>query len=196
MLNKFTYQHIFGWCDFYHTYSEAVRDAKDNAIFVEIGAWLGKSTAFMAESIKQSGKNITFYTVDTWRGNPLVQEHRDFIEEYGVNGSIFSLFRENMLKANVANFVIPLEMTSENASKEFKDNSLDFIFIDGDHEYESVKLDIECWWPKLKENGVIAGDDYCCGWPGVDKAVDEKFRKLVIKVENIGAVGYTWMVIK
>jgi len=40
-------------------------------------------------------------------------------------------------------------MTSEKASK-FKQMSLDFIFIDGDHRYEMVKQDLNTWFPKVK----------------------------------------------
>jgi predicted O-methyltransferase YrrM len=39
-----------------------------------------------------------------------------------------------------------------------KDESLDFVFIDANH-YKCAE-DIEAWWPKVKQGGVLAGDDY------------------------------------
>lgn len=42
----------------------------------------------------------------------------------------------------------------------FQDNSLDYVYIDGNHDYEHVKQDLEMWWPKLKSGGLMAGHDY------------------------------------
>ena len=36
----------------------------------------------------------------------------------------------------------------------------DFIYIDADHSYEACKLDLESYWPKLKQGGIMMGDDY------------------------------------
>ena len=72
---------------------------------------------------------------------------------------------------------------SHEAAKEFDDFSVDSIFIDAGHSYESVKKDIECWYPKMKKNSIISGHDYTEGWPGVMKAVNEFFGK-PDKVEN------------
>lgn len=51
-------------------------------------------------------------------------------------------------------------MTSLEASCEIPDNLLDFIYIDASHEYEDVKLDLQCWYPKLIVGGIMAGHDY------------------------------------
>ena len=59
---------------------------------------------------------------------------------------------------------------------------VDFVYLDGDHSYEGVKLDLQCWYPKLKEYGVMCGDDYGhISGRGVIKAVNEfAFDKKVI----------------
>jgi hypothetical protein len=49
--------------------------------------------------------------------------------------------------------------TWESASL-FEDESVDFVFVDGDHSEEGVSRDIEAWWPKLKKTGIMAGHDY------------------------------------
>ena len=49
---------------------------------------------------------------------------------------------------------------------------LDFIYIDGDHRYEAVKADLDYWWPRLNNLGVIGGHDFGI-WPGVVRAVTE-----------------------
>ena len=59
---------------------------------------------------------------------------------------------------------------STEVAEEF--NDIDFLFVDADHEYESVKKDIKAWLPKVKVGGKILFHDYE-SWPGVTKAVNE-----------------------
>ncbi len=67
---------------------------------------------------------------------------------------------------------------SSEAVSDFADGYFDWIYIDGNHLYEFVKLDLELWYPKVKRGGYITGDDYTERedlWfkGGVKKAVDE-----------------------
>jgi hypothetical protein len=79
--------------------------------------------------------------------------------------------------------------TSAECASQFPDNYFDWIYIDGNHRYEFVKLDLEIFLSKLKPQGLVAGDDYGTpGWwqDGVTKAVDEavvggRFEKLFIE---------------
>jgi len=64
---------IEGWFDFDVLYTNIVYHACDNSHFVEVGAWKGKSTSFLAVEIINSGKNIKLDVVDTWEGS---SEHR------------------------------------------------------------------------------------------------------------------------
>jgi hypothetical protein len=60
----------------------------------------------------------------------------------------------------------------------FEDDIFDFIYIDGNHDYEPVKEDLALWWPKLRKGGIFSGHDFynatvdghCCH---VEKAVTE-----------------------
>jgi len=53
-----------------------------------------------------------------------------------------------------------IRKTSMEATKDFYDESLDFVYIDGDHNYASFKKDLEQWFQKIKKHGVLCGDDY------------------------------------
>lgn len=74
-----------------------------------------------------------------------------------------------------------MKMLSHDAAESVEDESLDVVFIDGDHSYEGVSLDIKCWLPKVKVGGIIAGHDYDNtnkygeAFRGVDRAVHETF---------------------
>ena len=49
---------------------------------------------------------------------------------------------------------------SVEGSQRFEDGYFDFVYIDAAHDYQSVKEDLEAWWPKLKDGGVFSGHDY------------------------------------
>lgn len=55
--------------------------------------------------------------------------------------------------------VIFLRDLSVNASLQFEDNSLSFVYIDGNHMYDAVLKDLEAWYPKIRPGGILAGDD-------------------------------------
>lgn len=59
-----------------------------------------------------------------------------------------------------------MQQTSEEACKAFNENSIDFVFLDGNHEPPYVEQDIDIWWPKISHGGILAGHDFLC--PGPD----------------------------
>jgi hypothetical protein len=72
---------------------------------------------------------------------------------------------------------------------------LDFIYIDGRHDYAGVKEDVEAWYPKLKEGGLFAGHDFVpdgilqTGDFGVQKGVSEFARLMGKGVQSISTKG-------
>jgi predicted O-methyltransferase YrrM len=90
-----------------------------------------------------------------------------------------------------------LRQTSAEAAPSFADSSLDFAYVDGDHRYEMVRQDLDLWWPKVRNGGVLAGHDFAApppsnsGWAcWVQKAVmefaAERSRDLYLVVEQNG----------
>lgn len=72
-------------------------------------------------------------------------------------------------------------LSSDMASR-FEDNSLDFVYIDGNHAYDWVKEDIELWWPKIKQGGILAGHDYLdLDWTGGEFAENGKDKHIWMK---------------
>ena len=87
----------------------------------------------------------------------------------------------------IENLYFPLKLTSLEASKKFKDESLEFVFIDASHEYEDVLNDLQAWFPKIKKGGILAGHDCYPNnpeWGGVYKAVKETFKDFTVTDEN------------
>jgi len=129
-------------------------------------------------AIELIGRNKTdriFYCVDNWNGVPDVYLiSNDVAKEYKGN-KLYKQFTENIKP--VKDYIKVLSMPSIEASKQFDDNYLDFVFIDAGHEYEEAKSDIDAWYPKLKKSGILAGHDYTDEFPGVIKAVNEFCKK-------------------
>lgn len=166
------FEKIEGFFNFDNIYSEAVNVVNfDNALFVEIGTWKGRSAVYMAEQIKQSNKNIKFYTID------LFKYTQDYVNE---NRLLNDSFYEEVIKniEPVKQYINLIKSSSDKSFKLFEDNSIDFLFIDGDHNYDGIKKDLELWYPKVKIGGIIGGHDYTepCG---VRQAVDEFFKSKV-----------------
>ena len=178
-MNHF-YEEIQGWFNFTKPYREAVMSApKSGAVFVEIGCWKGRSSAYLGVEIVNSGKDIQLYCVDHWKGSD--QVHKDDPELK----SVYSIFKANMKKIEGLKMT-PIRSDSASAASKFEDESVDFVWVDAGHEYEEVKADIEAWMPKLKRGGVMGGDDY--PFDGVSKAVKELLPKHEVGSET----GWKW----
>lgn len=159
------YESIPGWFQYQDVYEKAVSKAKDGDVFVELGTFRGRSTAFMAETIKESGKKIKFYTLDNhdfYRGmTPEEREHNNV-----AGGFDFTIEDVKRNLAPLADYVTVCKGESWEGIEGV--DRVDFCWIDASHEYEAVKKDLAYWLPRSK---VIGGDDY--GFYGVRKAVTE-----------------------
>lgn len=71
----------------------------------------------------------------------------------------------------------------------FPDAYFDFVYVDGNHLYEFVRRDLELFLPKMRRDGILAGDDYSVrGWWewGVKRAVDEHIEAGTYEVIWVG----------
>ena len=60
---------------------------------------------------------------------------------------------------NVGN-IVKIRKKSVDAAKDFADGSLDAVYIDAEHDEDSVREDIRTWRPKLKRGGILSGHDF------------------------------------
>lgn len=75
-----------------------------------------------------------------------------------------------------------IDKTSVEAAAGVIDGNLDFVFIDANHQYAEVVDDLTAWVPKVRAGGGILGHDYSGRWPGVVRAVDERFGRDNVQV--------------
>ena len=153
-------------------------------IGVEVGV-LGGNFSFY---ILDVWKNIKLFSVDPWMN----QIDTQYIDVNNRDNETFERMYLDVLKRsnNYSPRSIIVRILSTPASQMFEDNSLDFVYLDANHSYETVKEDLHHWYPKIKKNGIISGHDFIedatrnvDGVPtcfGVQKAVKEFFNNQLV----------------
>jgi hypothetical protein len=74
---------------------------------------------------------------------------------------------------------------SHDMADRIPDGSLDFVYIDATHYYEFVMRDLECYWPKLRRGGIMAGHDYLNPTLTVKPAADEFARRFDTPIHTV-----------
>lgn len=134
-------------------------------VVVEIGSLRGRSARAMADNL--AGDSILF-CVDHFRGS---EEHGD---EFFKDDNLYNTFLTNMKEYIESGQVRVLRCPSIEASGRINymiGASLDMVFIDASHDYDSVVADIKAWKPLLKRGGLLSGHDH--GHPPIERAVKE-----------------------
>ena len=164
-------------------------------IAVEIGVWRGD----YSRSIVQTLQPKEFYGVDPYRLYPGMVSAPG--PEYRDQASLDSLHSQVEEKFDKWGAVL-LRGTSEVASLMFDDNTVDFVYIDGDHTYDGVVSDINHWWPKVRAGGILSGDDHTTGTTGkgydfgVIEAVADFTQQHNLKLTVTTGANPSWWVIK
>lgn len=133
-------------------YSQAKKSSKKHAI-LEIGSWKGRSTVCLGLGIRD-GNRGQVYAIDPHKDTTEHKKWSGKAETYDT----YRIFLDNVKKAGIDKYVVPIRKTSEKAAETFK-KPIAFLFIDGSHHFSHVKLDYELWFPKLMVNGTVAFHD-------------------------------------
>lgn len=184
------------WISLYYGNIEKLLETlQEPKLYVEIGMAMG----YHIETILQKFKNLNCYGVDPYipydptDGFNIIQK----IDESLSPVDNFNLFCEsvNTRLSKYKNFK-HIRQESSKAYSNFNDESIDLLFIDGNHTYEYVKTDCNLWWNKIKKGGIMCGDDYYM--QGVRNAVNEfaEYNKLKLQFITKNNNYLTWYIIK
>ncbi len=163
-------------------------ESKKIKIVIELGSWLGASTIYMANLLPEDG---LIYAIDHWKGS-IEHNTPDRKDVYHLLPTLYEQFLSNIIYANLTDKVIPIKMTTNEASQ-ILNVSADLIYIDASHDEESVYQDLSNWYPKLAKNGIMCGDDPT--HPGVSNAIKRfaKENNLTLHIMNaINTVFNFW----
>lgn len=127
-----------------------------HSVGCELGVWKGD----FSEEILKLVKPATLFLIDPWLYQP----------EYSTSwyGGGVAKTQQDMddihdaVKVRVSGYsdVEIIRKKTEELSNEIPDGLLDWVYIDGNHQYEFVLNDLRTFCPKVKPGGIICGDDY------------------------------------
>lgn len=118
----------------------------------KVGAEIGTSKGRFAEQLCQAG--LKLYCIDPWLDYP------DYSRgDEGWQANLDHLFEKTKNRLLPYNAILVRKMSMD-ALDDFEDESLDFVYIDGNHAFEYVANDIAGWSKKVKKGGVVSGHDY------------------------------------
>lgn len=118
----------------------------------KVGVEVGTDRGGYAKDICSRYPELKLYTIDPWL------PYNEGKEEKNEMNMIEFEYEARRLLAPYNCEII--KKTSMEAVEDFKDESIDFVFIDGNHEYPFVLEDIEEWTKKVKKGGIVCGHDY------------------------------------
>lgn len=120
-----------------------------------VGAEVGVESGRYAYELLTRNPGLHLYCVDAWMPYKGYREHV-------TTGKLTSLFEDAERRLNGLNVTFVKGWSVEMSAK-FDDGSLDFVYIDANHDYAHVTEDLEAWVPKVRSGGIVSGHDYCGG---------------------------------
>jgi hypothetical protein len=147
--------------------------------------------------------------VGVWRADfsLLILKHKDVTKLYLVDPYVYvgeaQMSYESLMQGRkmavdrMSRFKNRVEWISKNSIDALGQlpEKLDFVYLDGDHKYETVKTELPLYWDRIAPGGILGGHDFNCGWPGDDviKAVTEFTVKNGLKL-NVSSPD--WWIVK
>jgi len=150
-----------------------IKKLGDNIVGCEIGVNFGISLICSLDEIPQISK---VYGIDPYIGFDGIVDLSEAKK----------CFIDNM-NEGYSDRITFIEKTSDEAATDIKDESLDYIFIDGLHTYEQLLADCKNYWPKVKVGGLFSGHDW--PMPELQKAVYEFMHDFNIPREKLKITG-------
>jgi hypothetical protein len=145
-----------------------------NALDLEIGVEIGTQKGLYAKYLLEN-TNLFMYLIDAWQH---IEDYKDIANvSDGEHAANFALTKDTVAPFQDRCKVI--KAFSVDAAKKFANGELDFVYIDANHSYQATMDDLNAWYPKVRDGGIIAGHDFLdgeniCGSEfGVESAVTE-----------------------
>lgn len=126
--------------------------ARAGCRFLEVGSWCGDSAVVLGKIARKHGGHL--YCVDWWKGNIGTR-----LERIAGKVDVYSLFWQRIVHEGLDNVVIPIRGRSTDVAAILADGTFDLIYIDGDHRFDSVRSDVANFAPRVRDDGILCGDD-------------------------------------
>ena len=150
-----------------------------NSKLVEVGVWKGD---FSRQILNISSPKLLIL-VDSWTFDEKVRGCAPQVNgEEPLNQHFFDQAKNDTFNKfeNIQNVHI-LDLNSLDASNNYEDNFFDYIYIDAEHTYKAVTNDLKVWYPKLKKNGILFGDDYYWREEDDTLSLHKAYQEFIVK---------------
>ena len=159
--------------------SELLNLLEKGGRWAEIGVFAGDNAARLLEICQPAELHL----IDPWRfdldfdwfdppqWSPLFGDAKRFVEQLSAWADVppgrhvndhFDMLHRAVAQRFAADARVRIHRTtSRDAASAFPDGYFDFVYIDGDHRYESVLADLQAYDRKLNAQGILLGDDFC-----------------------------------
>src|ERR1035437_2024507 len=128
-------------------------------LFAELGftngVELGVDRGLYSKILCDSNKDLKLSCIDPWISE--AYEPDTYVNE---PQEYFNVCYEETKRTLKDSNVVLIRKTSSDALKDFEDNSLDFVYIDANHDFPNFTFDLHNWLKKVRKGGIIAGHDY------------------------------------
>jgi MMP 1-O-methyltransferase len=130
---------------------------------LEVGSYCGKSSLYLGEGCHAAGR-FGLFSVDHHRGSIEQQPGQQYFNPVvfdAARGAVDTLphFLENIARAGLDDYVVPIVADSATAGRNFGNGSLGLVFIDGGHAREDVESDWRTWGRTITRGGMICFHD-------------------------------------
>lgn len=165
---------VCSWVPNYGTVAALARSVNAKTV-AEIGVAYGYHAEHLCEQLLE----IRYFGVDPYLANYDLNDSfcADVTRLFGdidPQVSMDRLFAAVQMKLNRYRWRSQMiRRKSWEAADQFPDGYFDLVYVDGDHTYAGVTKDLTAWLPKVREGGLLCGDDI--GWPDVHRALQDFF---------------------
>jgi hypothetical protein len=166
-----------------------LKEHGENLVGCEIGCCFATNMVYFLENLPNLTKLYGIDNYGEYQDGP-----NNFVSQEQ-NTAVLNVFLENI--EPFKDRVEFIRDTADNAKDLIPDNSLDYIFIDGDHSYEAVSSDIKNYYSKVKSGGIFAGHDFSWYKDQVQTAVLEFMKEHNIPISELKLCAHdTWYLMK
>jgi hypothetical protein len=154
-------------------------------VIVELGVFYGDSYFGFCQTVAETNLPCTCYGVDTWRGDTPASFYESSVYD--------AVSRHN--DRYYRSFSYLMRTSFDDAIKQFSDQSIGLLHMDGSHSYEAAEHDFENWLPKVRPGGVVLLHDIAVrsGDYGIWRLWEELQKKFpTFEFRNNDGLGVLW----
>lgn len=158
-------------------------------VAIEIGVWRGEFSRKILDALEP--KKLCL--IDPWKS---FEDHDDAAFSGREAAEKMDEIYEDVVRLYADEIkskqVLVMREMSLDALKKFKNETINFAYVDGDHSYEGVKADLAALMPKMAPGGIMAFDDYHRrGWwgDGVLRAIHEFIGEHPSEIRVMTVIG-------